>query len=646
MPRTPLAALVVGLFILPAQAEEIYRLEDIVVTASRFAQTQISEPHAVSVIDHRTIERSGAVNVPDLLTQVAGLHVAPLYGAWSVSTSLDARGFGDTGNSHVAVLVDGRRLNSVDSHGVNNWHALPLGQIERIEVLRGSGAVLYGDNAMAAVVNIVTRAADRAERSASLRLGSFNTVEGDAALAGKSGKLAWRLAANGAGSDNYRQHNAVDVASLSGQMETPLGTGTGLLAFGVSRLDSELPGALTDAEFAADSRQANAAEAAGGSYFERRGAYVRPGLRLPLARAWELSAELGLEEEKAESWIASWFSYNDSRTRTWSLTPRVRYQADVLRATLGLDWYDNDYRSLRGIAEGVPGERVGLDRQSLGLYGQAGWDATRHLTLSLGGRWQQVDQTLNRVGADLENERNKTAWDLGFSHDLGDDLRFFGKTGRTFRFPKVDDLTTFAGLGVDLKPEHGRHADLGIEWKQPGRRFQASLYDLRLKDEIAWNNVAFRNENLDATEHRGLELDGRLALSRAWELSAAYAWTEARFSAGANQGKDIPLVPRHQGRLALAWQESDSRASLSVNAVGSRRYGGDYDNSIASQGGHATVDLILEQTWERHWQARFTAKNLFDRRYAAVAYEDGWTAPHAIYPSDGRALFLTLVWKE
>ncbi len=651
MQRNTLAALHValfnaGLFSQPVQALEIPLLDEIVVTATRFPQSQVREPQAVTVIDRKTIERAGANNLPELLQQVAGLHVSPLYGAYSVSTSLDARGFGETGNSHIAVFLDGRRLNSVDSNGINNWHAITPNQIEQIEILRGSGAVLYGDNAMAAVVNIVTRTAEKPERSVAFRIGSFGTQEGDAALAGKSDGIAWRIAANAARSDNYRQHNQTELGSVSGQLETDFGSANGVLAFGASSLDSELPGTLTDAQYHADPRQANPAEAAGGSFFDRRSAFLRPGLRLRLNPAWDLSAELGLEEEKAESWIATWGSYNDSQTRTWSLTPRLRFQSGATRATLGLDWYDNDYSSLRGFILGSPNERIELSRQSLGIYGQAGWDATPNLTLSLGGRWQQVDQAITRAASQLTNNRSKSAWDIGFSQNFGNGLRAFGKTGYTFRFPKVDDLTAFtvSGLGVDLKPEHGRHADIGMEWKQAGRRFQATLYDLRLQDEIAWNNAASQNENLDATRHTGLELDTRLPLADSWALAVAYAWTDAQFTAGANRGKDIPMVPRHMGRIGLEWQQVDTRASLSINGMGSRRYGGDYDNSIASQGGHTTVDLSIEKAWGA-WLARISAKNLFDRRYAAVAYEDGFSAPHAYYPGDGRALFLTLAWK-
>jgi iron complex outermembrane receptor protein len=320
----------------------------------------------------------------------------------------------------------------------------------------------------------------------------------------------------------------------------------------------------------------------------------------------------------------------------------MRYQSGPIRASFGMDWQSSEFQSLRGNAVGVINQRIDLDRRSLGLYAQAGWDIRPDLSLSLGGRRQNVDQGITRAASQLDNDQSKTAWDLGFSHDLSDGWRFFGKAGHTFRFPKVDDLTTFAGLGIDLKPEHGDHADLGMEWKQSGRRLQATLYNLRLRDEIAWN--INQNENLDATRHRGLELDGRLDLSPVWSLAANYAYTDAQFSAGANQGREIPLVSRHQGRIGLEWRGETLRGNLEVRAQGSRHYGGDYDNSIAPQPGHAVWNLALEKQFGA-WQARLTSHNLLNRKYASVAYEDGWTAPHSLYPGEGRSWFLSLGWK-
>src|SRR5437016_9460656 len=79
-----------------------------------------------------------------------------LFGNNASNTSIDLRGFGATGPQNTLILLDGRRLNDIDLSGVQ-WSAIPLSSIERIEILRGTGAVLYGDNASAGVVNIVTR---------------------------------------------------------------------------------------------------------------------------------------------------------------------------------------------------------------------------------------------------------------------------------------------------------------------------------------------------------------------------------------------------------------------------------------------------------------------------------------------------------
>src|SRR5437016_13402688 len=77
-----------------------------------------------------------------------------LFGNNASNTSIDLRGFGATGPQNTLILLDGRRLNDIDLSGVQ-WSAIPLSSIERIEILRGTGAVLYGDNASTGVVNIV-----------------------------------------------------------------------------------------------------------------------------------------------------------------------------------------------------------------------------------------------------------------------------------------------------------------------------------------------------------------------------------------------------------------------------------------------------------------------------------------------------------
>ncbi len=128
-----------------------------VTTVSKKEQKLSQAPAAVYVITQEDIRRSGMTSIPDLLRMVPGLQVGQMQGgAWGVS----ARGFNSQDSDKMLVLVDGRSIYSPVDKGVF-WDEqdLVLEDIERIEVVRGPGATLWGSNAVNGVVNIITKTA-------------------------------------------------------------------------------------------------------------------------------------------------------------------------------------------------------------------------------------------------------------------------------------------------------------------------------------------------------------------------------------------------------------------------------------------------------------------------------------------------------
>src|SRR5690349_12258607 len=87
----------------------------IVITATRFAEPDPHVPADISVITREDIQNTPATNVPDLLKATAGIEVRPLYGAMGIDATIDLRGFGDTAGSNSLILLDGQRLNPIDS---------------------------------------------------------------------------------------------------------------------------------------------------------------------------------------------------------------------------------------------------------------------------------------------------------------------------------------------------------------------------------------------------------------------------------------------------------------------------------------------------------------------------------------------------
>ena len=127
---------------------------NLVVTASRRESNILSSPAFTSVITSTEIAESGSSNLVELLSRQAGLNFSSYSNEAQAQVSL--RGFGENSFGRVLVLVDGRRLNNPDMQGLN-WLAIPLESIERIEILHGPGSVLYGNNAIGGVINIITK---------------------------------------------------------------------------------------------------------------------------------------------------------------------------------------------------------------------------------------------------------------------------------------------------------------------------------------------------------------------------------------------------------------------------------------------------------------------------------------------------------
>jgi iron complex outermembrane receptor protein len=176
-------------------------LEDLmnidVTSVSKKAQKTSETAAAVFVITSEEIRRSGALNIPDLLRMVPGLDVGQIDGnQWAIS----ARGFNGQYSNKLLVLIDGRTVYTPVFVGVF-WDSqnVPLESIERIEVIRGPGAAVWGSNAVNGVINIITKSAGETQ-GGSVDAGAGNAIIGPEAIryGGKARGLgAYRVYAEG-----------------------------------------------------------------------------------------------------------------------------------------------------------------------------------------------------------------------------------------------------------------------------------------------------------------------------------------------------------------------------------------------------------------------------------------------------------------
>ena len=129
-------------------------LETMVVTASRINDVS-ALPASISVITAEDIKRSASLTLPELLSEYAGISINSLFSHGS-RANVGIRSFGETATQNTLILLDGRRLNDIDLSSVN-YAAIATDNIERIEITRGSGGVLYGVGATTGTINIITK---------------------------------------------------------------------------------------------------------------------------------------------------------------------------------------------------------------------------------------------------------------------------------------------------------------------------------------------------------------------------------------------------------------------------------------------------------------------------------------------------------
>ena len=654
--RAALAAIVLWSF--SAHAADESDPTQIVVTATRFAQSVLKTPSNVIVITAEDIRNSPAMNVPGILNAAAGIDVRPLYGNMGIDATVDMRGFGDSASSNTLILLDGQRLNPIDS-GVISWSTIPPSSIQRIEIMPGAGTVLYGDQASGGVINIITDKSGNPSASVTATAGSFGYRGADAQWSGGSERGYSNVSTHYADSHGWRRNSRMNQQAVSGSAGSYLAGGKAFLDYALYKDASGLPGSLLSAAYRGDPTSSRTPS----DTQNRDGYRLRPGFSYTLSGAVTIEAELSAAHENYHSDNVS-FSSTYGRIRdTWSLTPRLRWRHGLGRlnseTVMGMDYYDGQVKAQTDGAAFLSTETQGAAQKSTAFYAQNSTDLGDNWTLSAGARSQRMDQraTQGAYVADFgfgpfttpasngDAVRTRNAYDLGLIYKAAG-WRAYGRVGTTFRFANTDELfgfdpdtgnPTFAG---DLRPQHGTVREIGANFEQGGVRGKVTLHRLNLTDEIGFDGATFANVNFAPTRRSGLEaeLDWRLTAKLKARLS--YAYTDASFRGGAYAGKEIPLVPRDKVAARLTWQGGALGAySVVANYVGDRRYSGDYANVRGQLAGYATLDL--QGRWDlKPWTLTAKLVNVLDKRYAPFGGYSTFRNDYFYYPADARSIFV------
>jgi iron complex outermembrane recepter protein len=633
---------------------------------------------SATVITAEDIARSPAQTVQEIIAQTPGVQLTSLYGGVNgIGTTVDLRGFGAFATANTLLLINGRRVNDIDLQGVD-FSTIPRDSIERIEITRGnSGAVLYGDNAVGGVINIVTRTgaggppvAIRAEGG----VGSFNQRMAAVSTAVNSGPWSASFYGNAIKSDGYRVNNALDQRNGIGSINYTTPDLTAFLTLSGDDQKLGLPGGrLVDPsiglnELVTDRRGTSTPFDHG----NKRGANATAGFTKTLWNDAELIVDGGVRNKKQQAGFfgAAPFpsfssSYVDTTLQTWSLTPRLSIKNPILgipsNILTGVDYYDATYHSNRSAFNGLPPMHVyDLNQQTLAGYWQQTIGLLPTTDFSYGARAQNTRLSardrfdpnapfaFDTQALPLDSNEAQYALHLGFEHRFNDVFSLFGRAARAFRTPDVDERVA-SGPAFDaffnaipgnftLKTQTSHDIEGGFRIKAGMFQMQSSIYNMDLVNEIHFDPVNFFNYNLDPTRRYGSETDASLRVSDSVLFRGGIAYARAIFREGPFTGNDVPLVSRYTANAGVTWNiwQKYLVADATVRYWSSRRMDNDQLNTQSLIPANATIDFKLSGEYDRFFWS-LSVNNVLNALYYDYAIASAFTdGRFSAYPLPGR----------
>jgi outer membrane receptor protein involved in Fe transport len=661
----------------PADAPTL-RLPAVQVTGTRLPSTPLpleSVPAAVDVIPADRLRGTGATTLQEALRRLPGVTTPDQQGN-SFQMDLSLRGFTATSVTGapqgISVFVDGVRVNEPTVEEVN-FDLLPLDDVERVELIRGPGAV-FGRNTLGGVLNIVTRRGARArEIVPEAEWGSFGRQKYRLQAGGTGGPLDYYAAGTFFSEDGWRERSGGRVGRLF--VRAGLRDGGTDLSVSYQRAQNRLeqPGSLPESELHAHRTR----NFTGGDFFEPLMNAVTLNLKQDLGERWALALTAFARTLDVEQ-----FNVNlvDANTRTFTSTATAGgtleaiHQASLLgrsnRLVVGVEYARADAR-VRVFGETPAGERA-IDSDvrdgltTLGAWAldtlEAGRDllvAGDQLVLTAGARFDQVRHAIGDRTPDADVPSSAGAHTFsratprfGINYNPTARLGLYFTFAEGFRAPSFLELTCAspaticpglqAGVAADppLKPVKARSYEVGVRAQPwPWLQGRLAVYRTDVHDDIfsvaPTGTVGLFFQNVGDTRRQGLEAEVRGQAGRLLEPWVSYAYTRATFRDAVELGtsrltadcagppctqvvpkrSELPLIPRHRVSAGVDAHPTEwLTLSLGGAYVGRQWLRGDEANQTRRLGDYVVLNAGLDARWKAA-RAFVSVQNLLDAEY-------------------------------
>ncbi len=591
-----------------AQADAV-QMKETVVTANRIEQPLSDLVADMSVVGRETIETAGAVGVADVLSRLPGVQMVRNGGAGS-TTSVYLRG-ADT--RFTAVYIDGIRVDSQSTGGAS-WQDIPLEAIDRIEVLRGPAAAVYGSDAIGGVVQIFTKKGEgKAKPYVGLGWGSRGTVKAQAGVSGGVAGWDYSLGVSHASSNGFNAKTSAGFnPDADGYRNNAFNGRVGYQINSNHRVEAT---ALTS--------------------------YMNAGYDATVSKTSPMADDRSIYKMNAVglNWLAKWSDVYSTRlqytqSRDFYQTKPSVYETDTrLHSYL----FQNEWRL------GAQTVTAALERREDKLVNNGLDIGSRNRSqnaLALGYGLHAGKHTLQlNARHDRDSEfGGHTTGSAAYGYEFMPNWRATASAGTAFRAPTL--YQRFSQYGdASLSPEKGRNVELGLKWGKGSDSFSATLYRNNVSNLInyvggtgtcAGNTGLYGGcyANVAKARYEGITLAATTRLGMV-NLQGSVDFQDPR-----DTDKDLQLARRSKRYANLSADTTLAGWKLGAEMQAAGKRFDDAANKIVL-GGYTLWNLSAQKQLTREWSLVARINNLADKRYELAR----------TYATEGRSGYIGVKWE-
>lgn len=537
-------------------------LEEVIVTANKITQKQNSTAKIVQVINRTTLEQNAGRSLAQVLNEQSGLFLSGSQNNPGTVPNLYLRG---AGSANTLILIDGMPV--TDASGISiefDINHFAVDQIERVEILKGAQSTLYGSDAVAGVINIITRknvSKRKIGGNGQVAAGSFNTYKANLGLSGQTGKINYSAQYNRFQSRGFS--SATDASGAGnfdkdGQQQNLFNLAAGFQASANWKWQgyyqySDYKTDLDDAAFSDDKNRT--------AYNRQQVIGIKSILQLPKGQfvvhsnynrinrdyrdpvnspAGPSDFDPSSGNYKGNSFFAE--AYLNSTIQPWfSLLGGVDYrrnQADIVTDFGGF---------------GSSLSKDSLEASMMSAYVSGHLHKNNRFGIELGGRFTQHQDFGDAFTYSLNPYYSPIA-----------QLKIFASAGSAFRAPSVYNLASEYG-NTALEPERSTQQELGVQYNATSNRFfaRATYFNRKIKDIILFAPLSVppygQYQNGERQSDNGIELEVRWKPADKINLSANYTFVDGELKTTSAGGKDTSYFnlyrrPRHSFNINGGYQ--------------------------------------------------------------------------------------------